>query len=63
MIIGKLWYYNEGGSEKHLRDIAAMLQTSGELIDTSYVEHWAKELGYAGHWQMIVERVRRSAGQ
>ena len=24
LIIGKLWYYRDGGSEKHLRDIAAM---------------------------------------
>jgi hypothetical protein len=24
VIIGKLWYYSEGGSEKHLRDIASI---------------------------------------
>ena len=29
VIVGKLWYYDEGGSEKHLRDIAAILQVSG----------------------------------
>lgn len=57
VILGKLWYYDEGGSEKHLRDIAAMLQTSGEMIDMNYVDQWAKQLGFAGHWQMIVERV------
>ena len=26
--------------EKHLRDIAAMLQTSGEMIDEKYIEQW-----------------------
>ena len=42
VIIAKLWYYNEGGSEKHLRDTAAMLQTSGELIDMHYIGRWAR---------------------
>ncbi len=57
VILGKLWYYNEGGSEKHLRDIAAMLQTSGDMIDTNYIEQWAQRLGYAEHWRLVVDRV------
>jgi hypothetical protein len=57
VILGKLWYYNEGGSEKHLRDIAAMLQTSGDLIDMIYVDKWARKLGYAVHWRLIVDRL------
>ena len=60
VILGKLWYYDEGGSEKHLRDIAAMLQTSGEMIDMKYVDQWAEQLGFAKHWRMIVDRVRES---
>jgi hypothetical protein len=60
IILGKLWYYNEGGSEKHLRDIAAMLQTSGEMIDEKYIVQWAQQLGYADHWRLVVHRVRGS---
>lgn len=33
VIVRKLEYYAEGGSEKHLRDIRGMLDTSGELVD------------------------------
>jgi hypothetical protein len=33
VILRKLEYYREGGSEKHLRDIRGMLATSGELLD------------------------------
>ena len=38
VILAKLWYYREGGSEKHLRDIAAMLQVSGEQIEMPYID-------------------------
>ena len=33
VIIAKLLYYQEGESEKHLRDIASMLRISGDEID------------------------------
>ncbi|MEI8376853.1 MAG: hypothetical protein WCJ35_28905, partial [Planctomycetota bacterium] len=57
VIIAKLWYFHEGGSDKHLRDIAGMLQTSSELIDMQYVDQWAQKLGFADHWREVVERV------
>lgn len=58
-IIGKLWYYQEGGSEKHLRDIAGMMQVSGDKIDTAYIGHWTKELGLTDAWQAVLERLKR----
>jgi hypothetical protein len=57
VILGKLWYYREGGSEKHLRDIAGMLQVSGDEIDTAYVDAWSEKLGLAGQWQMVLDRL------
>ena len=57
VIIGKLWYYQDGGSEKHLRDIAAMLQVSGEEIDREYVNHWAQQLGFVETWQAVLGRL------
>jgi hypothetical protein len=59
VILGKLWYHQEGGSEKHLRDIAAMLQVSGDEIDTAYIDHWARQLGFTETWQALLNRVQR----
>jgi hypothetical protein len=59
VIIAKLWYYHEGGSEKHLRDIAGILQTSGEAVDKQYVDQWARQLGFSDHWQAVVDRVNQ----
>src|SRR5262249_4500528 len=41
VILKKLDYYREGGSEKHLRDIAGILKLMGDRIDRTYIEHWA----------------------
>ena len=57
VVIGKLWYYLEGGSEKHLRDIAAMLQVSGATIDRDYIDHWSQSLGLTTAWQAVLARV------
>lgn len=38
VIVKKLEYYEEGGSEKHLRDIHAMMILSPAVIDRSIVE-------------------------
>jgi len=58
IILGKLQYYQAGGSEKHLRDIVAMLDVSGDQIDRDDIERWAKELGVLPEWNLVVERLR-----
>jgi len=35
VILGKMAYYREGGSEKHLRDIAGILKVSGDAAEQS----------------------------
>lgn len=57
LILSKLLYYQEGGSEKHLRDIAGMLAASPEKIDREYVRRWATELGVAEEWAAIAARL------
>jgi hypothetical protein len=57
VIIGKLWYFQVGGSEKHLRDIASMLRVSGDEIDIDYVDRWAKQLGLEAGWQAVLDRL------
>jgi hypothetical protein len=55
VILGKLRYYREGGSEKHLRDIAGILKVSGEAVDRAYVTQWAEEMGLSEIWQGILK--------
>jgi hypothetical protein len=57
VIIGKLWYYAEGGSDKHLRDIASILKVSGDTVDRGAVSHWAAVLGYSAIWQAVIDKV------
>jgi hypothetical protein len=50
VILRKLEYYREGGSQKHLRDIAAMLDVSGDRIDQEEIAARARDLGLEGQW-------------
>lgn len=56
VILRKLEYFREGGSEKHLRDIAAMLEVSSGRIDLHLVEERARELGLLREWSAARER-------
>lgn len=57
VILKKLEYYRDGGSEKHLRDIAGVLRVSGEQVDRAYVAEWAKRLGLLDLWKELLTRV------
>jgi hypothetical protein len=61
VILGKLVYYREGGSEKHIRDITGILAISGDLVDRDYVAKHAAALGVQAIWQAIVDRVDEGA--
>lgn len=61
VIIGKMEYYREGGSEKHLRDITGILVVSGEDVDRDYVTRWANRLGLTEIWEAIQRRLGRCA--
>jgi len=51
VIIRKLEYFREGGSEKHLRDIRAMLAVSGELLDQATLQEWIHKLNLEAEWR------------
>ncbi len=57
VIIKKMEYYKEGGSEKHLRDIAGILKISGEIVDKNYITEWARQLGLTEIWDAIQRRL------
>ena len=53
VIVRKLEYFREGGSEKHLRDIRAMLAVSGDFIDQTALKNWIQKLGVEAQWQKV----------
>lgn len=57
VILKKLEYFREGGSQKHLRDIVGVLRTSGEL-DLDYLARWAEILGVTAEWRNVAELAR-----
>jgi hypothetical protein len=50
VILKKLIYYRDGGSERHLRDIAAMRRLSGEIIDDRILRDWLVRLKLEPGW-------------
>ncbi len=52
VILLKLRYFRNSGSDRHLRDIAAMLRISGTLIDRAVLTEWVDRLDLAREWAM-----------
>ena len=57
VIIKKMEYYREGGSDKRLRDITGILKVSAQEIDEGYIVEWSERLGLRPIWQMIKRRM------
>ena len=54
VILKKLEFFREGGSQKHLRDIASMIAVQGApALDWRYLEDWAARLGITDQLDMI----------
>lgn len=49
----KMVYFRDGGSEKHLRDIAGIISTMADDFDHEYVSRWAPRLGVVDVWQFV----------
>jgi hypothetical protein len=57
-ILKKLVYYEEGGSEKHIRDILSVLKVQENLIDFDYLADWASQLGLHNLWQDVLAQIK-----
>ena len=53
LILKKLQFFREGGSEKHLRDVAGIIKISGDILDRAYLDAWARELGLEEIWARV----------
>jgi len=58
VIVSKMIYYNEGGSEKHLRDCAGILRVQEGRIELDYIAKWAQRFRLIDVWNVILERVK-----
>ncbi len=55
VIVRKLEYYREGGSEKHLRDIRSMLAVSGDQLDQLELNDWIQRQKVQEQWRKATE--------
>jgi len=62
VILRKLEYYREGNSEKHLRDIRGMLESSPAQIDRTFLDDWIQRLGLAAEWHKAQSGTDRRYG-
>jgi hypothetical protein len=53
VIVRKLEYYREGGSDKHVRDIRSMLAVSGEQVDRAALDDWIQRRGLQAEWRVV----------
>lgn len=51
VIVRKLQYFREGGSEKHLRDIRSMLAVWGAQLDSDALGGWIERLDLVAEWK------------
>lgn len=57
VIVKKLEYFRLGESEKHLRDIAGIVQMQGERIDREYIRQWAERTNVLDIWEALLVRL------
>ncbi len=53
VIVRKLEYFREGGSEKHLRDIRAILNVSGQTINRDDLNFWIQQRSVDAQWKLV----------
>lgn len=56
VIIAKLEWAKEGGSDRQLEDVAGILRVRGPELDLEYIERWVAELGLGEVWQRARDR-------
>lgn len=54
-IIAKLEWAQAGESERQLRDVAGILEVSGEVIDRDYIGRWVAQLGLDDAWRTALD--------
>lgn len=53
VMLRKMEFFQEGGSEKHLRDIANIMETSGAIINYSFLQEQINQLSLQTAWERV----------
>jgi hypothetical protein len=53
LILAKLVWARETGSDRQLRDVAAMIASAGGGLDAAYIDSWAGALDVADTWRQL----------
>jgi hypothetical protein len=53
IIVRKLEYFREGGSEKHLRDIRGIFNVSGATLDRDELNFWIQRQNVGAEWKLV----------
>jgi hypothetical protein len=53
LFVRPLKYFREGGSDKHLRDVRAMLAVSGDQLDRPALEEWIQRQSLEAEWARV----------
>jgi len=59
VIVRKLEYYREGGSVKHLTDIANMIEISSEHINFEQLQNKIKDYALEREWQKVQKLINK----
>ena len=54
LILSKLKWHKESGSDRHLEDAESVLKISGTDLDMTYLEKWTKELGVENNFRRLI---------
>jgi hypothetical protein len=57
VIVRKLEFYREGGSEKHIHDIRAMLELSPALAESPELKEFITERGLQSAWAKVLQGI------
>lgn len=60
VILNKLIFFQLGGIEKHLRDIAGIIKVKQDELDVAYLEKWSEKLNVASEWSLVKQRIAES---
>jgi hypothetical protein len=60
VILKKLWFYQMGGSDKHLRDIASIWKVHSSTLDMNYLQEWTRNLGVTSEWTLVLDHIAKA---
>lgn len=60
VVLNKLIFFQLGGIEKHLRDIAGIIKVKNDELDMAYIDDWSKKLNVTSEWSLVKQRIAES---